>query len=188
MDKPAPDWGLIEQQFCDGTATIRELAHRHRLSDTAIRKKAKETGWVRANLKSGSQCEPEFAPEAVTAAAALPADASSNVKLIERGRRIILALMSELEAVSENSSILLELSELLSGETEDEGAMQRVRALLEKVISLPARAQAAKNLASALAMLRDAAPGKKKEAEEAAKTAGQGSSWGDDLDGGARPN
>jgi hypothetical protein len=52
------------------------------------------------------------------------------------------------------------------------------------------RTKSSNQLATALAKLNDAAPGKKEQAQADAETAGQGSGWGDDLDSGiaGRPN
>ena len=56
------------------------------------------------------------------------------------------------------------------------------RAKLIKALNHETRSKTANYLATALAKLHDAAPGKKEAAEAAAQTAGQGTDWGDDLD------
>lgn len=43
----APDWESIEREFRAGVLSIREIAKRHGLTDTAIRKRAKAWGWER---------------------------------------------------------------------------------------------------------------------------------------------
>lgn len=46
-DKGPPDWEAIEALYRAGSLSIREIAKRHGVSDTAIRKKAKADGWER---------------------------------------------------------------------------------------------------------------------------------------------
>lgn len=40
-----PDWSAIERDYRSGDTSIRSLAERYGISDTAIRKKAKSEGW-----------------------------------------------------------------------------------------------------------------------------------------------
>lgn len=51
------DWGRIEQDYRSGLFSVRELAKKYGVSDTAIRKKAIEKKWPKNSEKS-SQCEP----------------------------------------------------------------------------------------------------------------------------------
>lgn len=41
------DWERIEAEYRAGQFSLREIARQHEISDTAIRKKAKEFGWKR---------------------------------------------------------------------------------------------------------------------------------------------
>jgi hypothetical protein len=43
----AHDWDAIERQYRAGQLSIKELARQHKLSDTAIHKRAKAKGWTR---------------------------------------------------------------------------------------------------------------------------------------------
>ncbi|MEP9376188.1 hypothetical protein ABLE91_05700 [Aquabacter sp. CN5-332] len=47
-DKPRTDWEAIEREYRAGQLSIREIAKKHGISDTAIRKEAKARGWERA--------------------------------------------------------------------------------------------------------------------------------------------
>lgn len=47
MTPKQPDWEAIERAFRAGALSIRTIADRHGVSDTAIRKKAKALGWER---------------------------------------------------------------------------------------------------------------------------------------------
>ncbi|GJE00568.1 hypothetical protein [Methylobacterium isbiliense] len=42
------DWEAIEAEYRAGQLSLREIAKRHGISDTAIRKRAKAEGWTRA--------------------------------------------------------------------------------------------------------------------------------------------
>ena len=43
----AHDWDAIERAYRAGQLSIKELARQHKLSDTAIHKRAKAKGWTR---------------------------------------------------------------------------------------------------------------------------------------------
>lgn len=47
MSKPPTDWEAIEREYRAGQLSLREIARVHGVSDTAIRKKAKEKAWER---------------------------------------------------------------------------------------------------------------------------------------------
>lgn len=184
------DWIQIGDAYRNETVSIRALAKRHGLSDTAIRKEAKKRGWLRpdANLPPREpECEPAREQPATRSEARAKSIAAATVKdLTARGRNIILALMDEMEFLNANHQTIADMvTDYVNGE-KDSGA----RAKLLKVLDHETRAKTANYLATALAKLNDAAPGKKEQAEEDAKTAGQGSAWGDDLDTGVtgRPN
>lgn len=184
------DWIQIGDAYCNETVSIRALAKRHGLSDTAIRKEAKKRGWSRPDANQ-TPCEPECKPtREPEQSERVPRGAlavSPSVKdLTARGRNIILDLMAELEYLNQNAAVLMELVEgHFNG-----GKDASTKAKLLKALDHETRTKSSNQLATALAKLNDAAPGKKEQAEEDAKTAGQGSTWGDDLDTGVvgRPN
>jgi len=47
MPAKQPDWEAIERAYRAGALSIRTIAERNGISDTAIRKKAKAAGWAR---------------------------------------------------------------------------------------------------------------------------------------------
>jgi hypothetical protein len=151
----------------------------------------KKHGWKRSEKKTTSRepmCEPVRIPLESRTEAAAKSMASASVKdLTGRGRNIILDLMAELEFLNANHQTLVEIVEdYVNGDKDD-----RTRARLVKALDHETRSKTANYLATALAKLNDAAPGKKEEARDAAETAGQNSAWGDDLDSGTptvRPN
>lgn len=141
-----------------------------------------------------SDCEPECEPERTGTgdksdciARVIRASADADPKeLLKRGRVIVELLMRELELVSSNIELI---ERIVLDETEGDKNPKR-RQMILRLISLPTRSQAARNLISALTAAAEAGPGKKKLAqEEAEKVGGAGSQWGSDLDtGSAFPN
>lgn len=184
------DWIQIGDAYCNETLSIRALAKRHGLSDTAIRKEAKKRGWARPDANQPPrepECKPEREPTPNRTEAVARDIASTPVKVLTaRGRNILLDLMDELEFLNRNHQTIADMvADYVNGEKD-----ATVRAKLLKVLDHETRSKTANYLATALAKLNDAAPGKKEQAEDDAKTAGQGTGWGDDLDTGVvgRPN
>ena len=58
--KSTADWSRIELEYLAGDDSIREIADRHEISDTAIRKRAKAEKWVREprKVRTANRCEP----------------------------------------------------------------------------------------------------------------------------------
>ncbi|AIR90514.1 hypothetical protein [Pseudomonas cremoricolorata] len=92
MTTKQPDWEAIERAYRAGSLSIRTIAERNSISDTAIRAKARKNGWardltdqvrqaakaklVRTEVRAGgSHCEPrtddEIVEEAATEAASV---------------------------------------------------------------------------------------------------------------------
>lgn len=157
------------------------------MSDTAVRKQASKGGWQRLSLPKAI-CEPPpqpaREPRATRSETAARSISTATVKeLTDRGRNIILALMDELEFLNGNHQTLVDMVEdYVNGEKDD-----RTRFKLVKALDHETRSKTANYLATALAKLNDAAPGKKEAAQSAAETAGQDGGWGDDLDAGGPP-
>jgi len=184
------DWKRIRSDYCESNKSNRKIARDFGLSESAIRKRAKAEGWVKLGdvpVRVKPECAPEEEP--VSPRSFGPQDefaGASVTDLTRRGRNLILDLMSELEFLNRNHQTLVEIVETyVNGEKDTMTRLKLIRALDHET-----RAKTANNLATALAKLNDAAPGKKQMAEEGAKTAGQGSAWGDDLESGisGRPN
>lgn len=179
-EENSTDWVQIGDAYCNEPLSIRALAKRFGLSDTAIRKEAKKRGWARpdANLAPCEpECKPQREPEQTRSAAAIKRTLAALPagELTARGRNIILDLMSELEFQNRNHETIAGMVEDYVNGEKDASA----RAKLLKVLDLETRCKNANQLATALAKLNDAAPGKKEQAEEDAKTAGAGTAWGD---------
>lgn len=115
---------------------------------------------------------------------ALSAAADADPKdLAKAGRAIVDMLLAELRAVSAHAGLI---EEIIEEETRGDRSPKR-RQMLLRIVSLPTRTQAARNLASAMSILTDIGPGKKAQAaEEAAAAAAEDDDWGSDLNPSAR--
>lgn len=193
LENHSPDWSAIKADWLEGTQKIRALGRSHGVSDTAIRKRAKQENWPRLGAGAQSKCEPEREPEQnrKQKRTELPplvthsADADPK-QLVKSGRVILDRLTRELLAVTENVEVI---EDIIRSETEGDQHPRR-REMLLRLVSLPTRIQASRNLAAALNAMNDAGPGKKQQAkDDAANVGGAGSPWGDDLNSGsAFPN
>jgi hypothetical protein len=189
-EENSTDWIQIGEAYRTETVSIRALAKRFKISDTAIRKEAKKREWARPDanrVPREPECKPPREPTETRSEAKAKSIASASVAdLTARGRNIILALMDEMEFLNRNHHTLADMVEDYVNGEKEAGA----RAKLIKVLDHESRSKTANYLATALAKLQDAAPGKKDQAKVDAETAGQGSEWGDDLETGVvgRPN
>lgn len=190
----SPEWVQIGDAVQNSHKPIRQIARESNLSDTAVRKMMKKQGWrrpgapvARREPKSEPWCEPvRSPPQSRPDDLAKYLETATVKELTGLGRNIINDLMVELTFLNRNHQTLEDLVEtFVNGEKDD-----RTRAKLLKALDHETRCKNANALASALVRLNDAAPGKKEQAVEDAKNAGQGSGWGDDLDSGivGRPN
>lgn len=168
--KTEAEWDRIELEFLSGEDSIREIADRYNISDTAIRKRAKAQGWVRAvrrigraNLDRGAEPRSPREPSA-------PLDAA---QIAERGRQLIGRMLDELDATT---SHIGELEEMIEDTCADDRDSKRRDGMLG-AISLGARAKTLKELATALKTVNEAsAPqGKKAAAQDRAREVAGGS-------------
>jgi hypothetical protein len=184
----SPDWISIGEAVQKTLKPIKQIAREWGVSDTAVHKRMKKQGWVRPEAPEAPS-KPVHQPQVKPAASRLETSArtaaSASVQdLTGRGRGIILDLMAELEFLNSNHQTLVDMvEEYVNGEKDE-----RTRFKLMKVLDHETRSKTANYLATALAKLNDAAPGKKEQARAAADEAGQNSGWGDDLDTGTATN
>lgn len=199
-EENSPDWPEARRRFEEEPTSFRRLGEFLGKSHTAVAKVAKKEGWKKFNAEDDF-CKPhrkpvEAAPsrgdadevEARSPGVQSELEGASVTDLTKRGRNLILDLMAELEFLNRNHQTLVDIVEAhVDGNEREDRA---TRAKLIRSLDHETRAKTANNLATALAKLNDATPGKKQLAEEGARTAGQGSSWGDDLESGisGRPN
>lgn len=113
-ERKPTDWEAIEREYRAGQLSVREIARQHGVTDTAIRKKAKEFGWsrdltsavregvrsnlVRSEVRSDNAREPSDR-EAVQAAVARGVEVVRQHRAaLGRLQRIAATLSERLEA------------------------------------------------------------------------------------------
>lgn len=186
-----PDWPAIKADYENTNKSIRAIAKWFRISDTAIRKKAKADEWKRPELEKFARepaTEPAIPVPPLTAAAAVDPEA-----IVTRGRNLISSLIEELEAIGQPPILNMIKQEILNETAVDLNS--RRRNIMLKAVAFPTRAAAIKNLATALRSLlgpaEPAGAGGKKEKQKAAAGqvgAGGDGEWGDLLTPGSAPN
>lgn len=158
------DWEALEAEYRAGAASIRELARKYDVSDTAIRKKAKADNWerdltekvqervrsklVRTEVRTANVREPVRTEAEIIEAAAETAVQVVQIhrRDVRNGRLICAALFAELQDTSANSEII---AESIDSETQDDTSPTR-RNQMMKAISLPTRARAMLDLSAAM--------------------------------------
>lgn len=163
-DKPI-DWIGIERDYTAGMMSNREIARWYGVSETAIRKKAKQEGWTRKEKPKGPWQENS---ERRSAAAEIVVPTSVRPEaLTDRAKGIAGRLMDELEAVTAHVG---ELEDMICTEESD----PRRRQALLKALSLAERAKTLKDISTTMKTLNEAAApeGKKAQKQAAAESVG----------------
>ncbi len=158
------DWESIERLYRAGVLSIREIAKIHEVSDTAIRKKAKELGWerdltakvqakardelVRASVRTALtrenlRTERDIIEEAALTVVAVVREHRSG---IATARRIVAVRSGQLLAAAGQRDAL---EVLIEEETAADASSDR-RNKLYKAISLPSHATTARDLSMAM--------------------------------------
>lgn len=165
-EKPAPDWERIEVDFRAGVMSLREIAAPYKVTEGAIRKRAKRDGWDRdlgakiqakaealvrkAEVRSEVRSESAITDrQIIEANAERIADIQGGQKATAaRIHRFGLTLLAELETQTVSVEDLEKLGELLR--TEDESGRDSLNDLYRKIISTPGRVDSAKKVAETL--------------------------------------
>ena len=170
-EKKVIDWEKIELDYRAGVKTLRQIADEHGISHVSINKRAKRDDWVRdlsakIKAKSDNMVTKSLVTSEVTSEKRISekqivddgATALTNVRLaqrkdIQRSRSIAMRLFDELEhAVGvENAAQLEHLGELLRNE--DDKGRDVLNDIYAKIISLPGRVKAMKDLSDTLKTL-----------------------------------
>ena len=169
--KPAPDWEKIEADYRAGIKTLRQIAGEHGVTHGAINKRAKRDGWSRdltakiaakANelVSKSAVSTPVSTESRISEREVVDANAQAIVSVrlahrkdIQRSRSITMRLLEELELQSgrENAELLEQMGELMR--REDDRGQDKLNDLYQKIISLPGRAKAMKDLGESLRVL-----------------------------------
>ena len=170
-EKKVIDWEKIELDYRAGIKSLREIADEHGISHVSINKRAKRDDWVRdlsakIKAKSDNMVTKSLVTSLVTSEKRISekeiidanAQAITNVVLdqrtdVQRAMRVTNALFEELEnqVGIENALQLEQLGELLR--SEDDKGRDALNDIYHKIISLPGRVKAAKDLGDNLKTL-----------------------------------
>ncbi|MGS3188750.1 hypothetical protein AB2888_10875 [Escherichia coli] len=161
-----PDWEAIETAYRTGSQSVREIAAQFGISHAAISKRAKKESWDR-DLQARIQAKADAlvtkrevtkkvtTEKAVTERQIVEANAEviANVRMehrsdIRRARTLTNSLLEELESECSDVDALNQLGELLR--REDDKGTDKLNDLYHKIISLPGRVKAMKDLADSL--------------------------------------
>ena len=171
IEKKAIDWEKIELDYRANVKTLRQIADEHGITHGSINKRAKRDGWARdlsAKIKaktdelvSKSLVSNEVSSEKRISEKQIIDDnaaAITNVRLgqrkdIQRSRKIAMSLFDELEhqVGIENVENLEKLGELLR--SDDDKGRDALNDIYVKIISLPNRVKAMKDLSDTLKTL-----------------------------------
>ncbi|HDR8973775.1 hypothetical protein [Burkholderia vietnamiensis] len=167
--KAAPDWERIEADYRAGLLSVREIAASQGISHAAISKRAKRDGWdrdlaKRIQAKAEALVTTRTVTSEVTTERAVNdrvivegnAEVIANIRLahrsdIARSRRLAMALLEELECVTENRELFEQLGEMLR--SPDERGNDKRNNLYQKVISSAGRVSSMKQLSETLKTL-----------------------------------
>ncbi|MGJ7627207.1 hypothetical protein ACRQ3B_09130 [Citrobacter freundii] len=160
------DWEAIETAYRTGSQSVREIAAQFGISHAAISKRAKKESWDR-DLQARIQAKADAlvtkrevtkkvtTEKLVTERQIVEANAEviANVRMehrgdIRRARTLTNSLLAELESECSDVDALNQLGELLR--REDDKGTDKLNDLYHKIISLPGRVKAMKDLADSL--------------------------------------
>lgn len=167
--RKAIDWEAVEIQYRAGVRSLKDIGAEFGVSDAGILKRVKRDGWTRdlkakiqakadakvsASLVSGEVSAQTRLAEAQVIEAEADTQASiriSHRKDIGRSRRLLLALLEELEVATGNIELFQELGDFLRSD-DDKGADKR-NDVYQRVISSVGRIDSMKKLSDTLKTL-----------------------------------
>lgn len=179
--KTDTDWHAIEADFRAGALSNRQIAKKHGVAESTLRKRIASGGWVRTsaqkvrkNTKTAHQPahNPQRNPAPAPEKPPSPGRGTAN-NLDERTENLVSRLLGEVE---DTTAHLGEISEAIELETASDNGSRRRDAML-KAISTKERAETVRTLKQ-IQMMGVTGSGKKKgvkeERREAAEKAASG--------------
>ena len=167
MTTKQPDWEAIERAYRAGSLSIRTIAERQGVSDTAIRKRAKALGWAR---DLSDQVRKEVRSKLVRGevrndqGANCELDAEIIEEAAEEGARVVRSHRRDIRKATNLANLLMddllstiqrreEIEEDIEAETsEDNNGMRRASMLA--AVSLPSNSKTLFQLSSAMKTLQ----------------------------------
>lgn len=171
-EKKPTDWAGIRSDWSKTDKSIRWLAEWYQISESGIRKRAKQECWPDRSTKSRKVVRTDTAlrTEPVVMAGI---DATDPTQIVGKGHNLIFRLLDELDATTTHHS---ELAEMIEAHEDD----PRRRSAMMKAIELPGRANVIKALATAFKTWNEAQvpEGKKALRQASAEKASSGGKFG----------
>lgn len=159
-EKKPIDWPSIRSDWSQSDKSIRWLADWYQVSESAIRKKAKQEGWPDRPEKARKPVRTSDAPRTEPVMMA-GVDATDPEQIVGKGHNLIFRLLDELDATTTHHT---QLAEMIEAHEED----PRRRAAMIKAIELPGRANVIKALATAFKTWNEAQAPEGKKAQRQA--------------------
>lgn len=172
--KPAIDWESVELHYRANLRSLKDIGKEYGVSDAGIIKRAKRDGWTRdLKAKIAAKAEAKVSAAAVSAevsanrvaneAAVVDANAELQYRIrmehrsdIGRARSLFQALLSEVEAVTGDVGLFVELGEIMdkSGPgANGSWVKDKVNELYQRIVSTVGRVDNAKKLTEMLEKL-----------------------------------
>lgn len=170
--RKATDWEAVEREFRAGIRSLREIGAEYDVTEGAIRKRAKKEGWsrdlaerVRAKAdelvrKELVRTEVRNNPDRVLSerqTVEVEAQVQARIQIqhradVPRARSLVLRLLAECEAQSDEPEEFVKLGELLL-RADESGQVEKLHRAYVTAISLPQRIKGVKDLCEALRVL-----------------------------------
>lgn len=168
--KPETDWETIEREYRAGQLSVHQIARQQGISHTAINKRAKRDGWTRdLSAKVRAEVSARLVSTGVSAEGVketIQAAAERGVALVREHREDIkanrAAVVKLLADLHQTIDYREEIEEEIIADTETSGGDEnkaddreklKRRARMMAAVALPANAQVASTLATALKTL-----------------------------------
>ena len=147
MTTKQPDWEAIERAYRAGSLSIRTIAERQGVSDTAIRKKAKVQGEVRNDQGANCELDAEIIEEAAEEGARV---VRSHRRDIRKATNLANLLMDDLLNTIQRRE---EIEDAIIDETDEDNNGMR-RASMLAAVALPSNSKTLFQLSSAMKNLQ----------------------------------
>lgn len=172
------DWGAVEKDYRAGKLSNRQIAEKHSIAESYVRKKAAERGWEKGKpiRPPPVSALPKPGPRPEPLGAVISGDVIAPNDTVGLAEDILRRQLNELDAITAHIG---EIEAAIEAETSGDQNGRRRDAMM-KAVSLPARANVLKTLMQAKDLIDGGAAGKigkkeqaKADAQEAVSTGGR---------------
>lgn len=162
------DWEAVERDYRAGLLSIREIGRQHDLSDTAIRKRAREGNWERdleQRVKAAARAKLARAEAVAQASAMVTTDPISEREIVQHAASVVVDVVRQhrrqlsqgralVDALFEQLAEAIVCRDEIEATIDDDESVSPQRKLqMLKAVSLPAHATILRDLSGALQRL-----------------------------------